>query len=188
MTIDMFKQSRACADPMLVKAMNLAITTGQRRGDILKMKFSDVKDGFLQVIQSKVRDKDRPDAEARASKVRIPLGLHVAALNLTLGSAIANCRDNIISKAMIHHIRHQGRAKPGARIRDKTIEQLFRDARSAAGIAGPNAPTFHEIRSLAARLLEAQGVDVKALLGHKSEQMAALYQDVRGAEGQTIHI
>lgn len=40
-------------------------------------------------------------------------------------------------------------------------------------------PTFHEIRSLAARRY-AEGTDAQALLGHKSPDMTAIYRDTRG--------
>lgn len=182
MTLDIYKAILAKADPVLAKAMNLAIVTGQRRSDIIKLQWSQVRDGHLHVIQSKAIDA------ARASKIRIPLGLHIAALNLTLGSAIAACRDNVVSRYVIHHIRHQGQAKPGNKFRDKTIEQMFRDARDAAGITGENPPTFHEIRSLSARLFKEQGIDVRVLLGHKTEEMVALYQDNRGAEWLTVKL
>lgn len=46
---------------------------------------------------------------------------------------------------------------------------------------GKGAPTFHEIRSLSKRLYDEQGnVDTKALLGHRTEKMGALYADPRG--------
>lgn len=47
---------------------------------------------------------------------------------------------------------------------------------------GKTPPTFHEIRSLASRLYNKQGIDDQALLGHKSGTMTAAYRDVRGAE------
>ncbi len=182
LTLDAYKKILSCADPVLAKAMNLALVTGQRRGDIMKLQWSQVSDGHLHVIQSKAKDAER------ASKIRIPLGLHIAALNLTVGSAIAACKDNVLSKYMLHHVRHQGMAKPGNKFRDKTIEQLFREARDAAGISAENGPTFHEIRSLAARLYKAQGIDVRVLLGHKTDEMVALYQDNRGAEWLTVQL
>lgn len=40
--------------------------------------------------------------------------------------------------------------------------------------------TFHEQRSLAERLHEAQGVDTQKLLGHKSSNQTAHYHDDRG--------
>jgi integrase len=47
---------------------------------------------------------------------------------------------------------------------------------------GKTPPTFHEIRSLASRLYNKQGIDDQALLGHKSGSMTAAYRDVRGTE------
>ena len=49
-------------------------------------------------------------------------------------------------------------------------------------------PTFHEVRSLAARLYAEQGVDAQALLGHESPDMTALYRDVRGSEWIEIRL
>ncbi|ARJ67816.1 hypothetical protein WV31_20265 [Magnetospirillum sp. ME-1] len=48
--------------------------------------------------------------------------------------------------------------------------------------AGKTPPTFHEIRSLAARLYTEQGINAQALLGHKSADMTSIYRDVRGSE------
>ncbi|MCS5969361.1 hypothetical protein LNP26_26135 [Klebsiella variicola subsp. variicola] len=39
--------------PYVQNSMLLAIATGQRRGDLAKMKFSDVWDGYLHVKQLK---------------------------------------------------------------------------------------------------------------------------------------
>ena len=104
----------------------------------------------------------------------------------TLGGVIARCKSNVLSRYLIHHQRHAGRAKPGDKYRDKTIEQLFREARTAAGITGDNPPTFHEIRSLAIRLWDVAGYDAKKMAGHKTDQSSALYKDPRGAEWITI--
>ena len=50
---------------------------------------------------------------------------------------------------------------------------------------GKGAPTFHEIRSLSKRLYDEQGnVDTKALLGHRTEKMGALYADPRHFDAQ----
>ncbi|RKT98633.1 integrase [Burkholderia sp. Nafp2/4-1b] len=44
-----------------------------------------------------------------------------------------------------------------------------------------DAPTFHQIRSLAKRLYDAQGnVDTKALLGHTTDEMSEMYANSRG--------
>ena len=50
------------------------------------------------------------------------------------------------------------------------------------GLSYPMPPSFHEMRSLAARLHSAEGRDAQALLGHKSSKMTDLYRDSRGTE------
>ena len=71
--------------------------------------------------------------------------------------------------------------KVGSKIRETTIAQEFAAIRDEVGISGSNPPTFHEIRSLSTRLYkEKYGEEfAQALLGHKSDKMAALYQDER---------
>lgn len=67
----------------------------------------------------------------------------------------------------------------------QSITGAFAEARDRTGITWPEGktpPTFHEIRSLSARLYDEQGIDAQALLGHKSPDMTAVYRDVRGAE------
>jgi integrase len=50
-------------------------------------------------------------------------------------------------------------------------------------------PTFHEIRSLAARLYEKQGnVNVQVLLGHSDPETTRLYTDSRGTEWADVKI
>jgi integrase len=55
---------------------------------------------------------------------------------------------------------------------------------------GRTAPTFHELRSLAARLYtEQHGPEfAQAILGHKSANMTAMYRDTRGAEWTEIKL
>jgi len=70
--------------------------------------------------------------------------------------------------------------------------RLQKDARRGKdqGRKGPHAPTFHEIRSLAARLYADQyGAEfAQALLGHKSAEMTALYRDSRGKEWMEVRV
>jgi integrase len=81
-----------------------------------------------------------------------------------------------------------GNAPAGSRVHPDRISHAFTEARRLAGIPdvspdGKGAPTFHEIRSLAKRLYDKQGgVDTKALLGHSTDKMGALYGDPRGVE------
>lgn len=97
------------------------------------------------------------------------------------------CRDAVVSKHLVHHSRTVSRATPGMPIMLDTLSSAFSAARcraaKKAGISfGSSPPTFHEMRSLAARLHAAEGRDPQLLLGHKSAAMTALYRDSRGAE------
>lgn len=175
LTLEAFRAIHAKADPTLQRAMELAIMTGMRRVNIVSLQWSQVKDGHLWVEHAK-----------GGLKVRVPTSLYLSAVGWTLGDVIGRCRSSTVSRHLLHHQKGRARAKAGDPIWDKKIEELFREAREAAGITSDNPPTFHEIRSLAARLWKAQGVDVRVLLGHKTEAMSALYQDSRGAEWVTI--
>jgi len=116
--------------------------------------------------------------------VCIPLELRQQTVGWSVGEVIARCRDNVISKHLLHHTTHTGRAKPGNPIRLQSITGAFAEARNLAGITWPEdktPPTFHEIRSLAARLYADQGIDAQALLGHKSADMTGhLLRRARG--------
>ncbi|ALG75178.1 hypothetical protein VY88_27130 [Azospirillum thiophilum] len=159
----------------LARAMELALVTGQRREEIATLGPRDVRDGKLWVIPAKT--------EKHGVRICIPLELRLQAMGWSVGDVIARCRDNVLSKHFIHHATFAGRAKPGDRVRPHTITAWFAEARDKTGRTWDGTPpSFHEIRSLAARLYDAQGINAQALLGHKSPDMTALYRDVRGAE------
>ena len=157
----------------LVHFMELAILTGQRRGDIAKMKYRDIKDDCLNVVQQKNKKTD-----TIGHKVAIPTSLAIAGFSLL--ETVAKTR-NVVSQLLVHHTKQQGRAKVGGKIRETSIALEFAAIRDQLGIGGEHPPTVHEIRSLAARLYaEKYGEEfAQALLGHKSDKMAALYQDER---------
>lgn len=161
--------------PWLKRAMEIALLTGQRRDDIAGMLFRDVVDDHLQVIQSKT-----------GQRLRISTAVRLDCIGLDLGTVIQRCRDNVLSKHLVHHARRVSRAMPGQPIMLDTLSKAFADARDAAmadlGLSYPMPPSFHEMRSLAARLHSAEGRDAQALLGHKSSKMTDLYRDSRGTE------
>lgn len=163
-----------------VHAYELAIVTAQRREDIASMLFSQEKDATLYVIPRKVIK--------HGVKIAIPTSLRLDAMGWSVADVIGRCRDNILSRHMIHHTAHAGMAKPGAKVREHTISQMFAKARDAVQITvpGKTPPSFHEIRSLSLRLYADQGINAQALAGHKSADMTALYRDVRGDEWVTV--
>ncbi|TDX18523.1 phage integrase family protein [Buttiauxella sp. BIGb0552] len=161
----------------LGNAMLLAIVTGQRLGDISRMKFSDVWDDHLHVVQEKT-----------GSKVAIPLSLRCDAIGWKLKDVIARCRDYAVSPYLIHFFRATSQAERGAQVKSNTITMNFSKARDKANIDwGDGTPaTFHEQRSLAERLYKEQGINTRMLLGHKTQQQTDRYHDDRGKDWVTV--
>lgn len=158
-------------------AMLLAVVTGQRIGDISRMKFSDIWDDHLHVLQEKT-----------GSKLAIPLSLRCNAINWTLRDVVARCRDYAVSPYLVHFFRATSQATRGAQVKARTLTMNFSNARDKANIhwkSGTPA-TFHEQRSLAERLYKRQGIDTRSLLGHKSQHQTDQYHDDRGKDWQIV--
>lgn len=176
LTLDQFRAIYAAAaelDPWVQRMMELAIVTGQRRHDLGAMRFSDLQDGYLQVVQSKT-----------GARLRLDLSLRLDVLGWSLADVIRRCRDAVVSPWLLHYARAHVSSKRGARVAIQTMSNVFARARAASGLtwSGP-PPSLHEIRSLSARLYAEQGgVNVQSLLGHKNATMTAIYRDTRGTE------
>jgi integrase len=158
-------------NPWAANALRLALLTGQRLSDLLKIQFKDIKDGYLHVEQGKT-----------GNRVAIPTALRCDAIGMTLDEAISLCRDKVLSPWLIHHTVRTGKAIPGAQINKATASKMFKDCRALAGIITPKDKTpcsFHEQRSLAERLYHDQGINTQALLGHKTAEMTEMYHDER---------
>jgi len=182
LSIEQFFAIRKHAATWVQRAMDLALLTGQRREDICNMKFADSKDGYLFIVQGKSGGEMRLQQD---------LQIRLDALNMTIGDAVQNCRDMIISRHMIHQTSHWGASKPGKQISPNGLSNAFQAAREAAGIVateGRTPPSFHEIRSLSERLYREQyGKEfAQAMLGHKNEKMTNEYDDMRGKGYQVI--
>lgn len=165
--------------PYLQCAMLLAVVTGQRIGDISRMKFSDIWDDMLHV-----------EHEKTGAKVALPLSLRCDALDITLREVVAKCRDAVVSKYLVHFRHSTSQATRGDKVSASSITTTFKKARNRSGLSWPDgkAPTFHEQRSLSERLYEAQGIDTQKLLGHKSPQQTAKYHDDRGKDWMVVAV
>ncbi|WP_234082124.1 phage integrase Arm DNA-binding domain-containing protein [Enterobacter quasiroggenkampii] len=165
--------------PYLQCGMLLALVTGQRLGDICRMKFSDIWDDMLHIEQEKT-----------GSRLAIPLDLKCDALELTLRDVVSKCRDAVISKYLVHFRHSTSQATRGDSVSSSSLTTSFKKARNKCGIEWEKgtAPTFHEQRSLSERLYESQGVDTQKLLGHKSPQQTAKYHDDRGKDWTVIAV
>ncbi|QVN19426.1 tyrosine-type recombinase/integrase [Burkholderia pyrrocinia] len=159
--------------------MLLALVSGQDRATVAGWTRADVRDGHALTTRPKT-----------GVRVLIPLELHLDVLGMSLGDVVARCRTtSVVSSYLIHHLRQHGPAKRGARVKLDTITEAFKKARILAGVIGDDAPTSHEIRSLAKRLYEKQrNVDTKNLLGHTTDESADLYADDRGLEPLKVTI
>lgn len=179
----------------------LAMVTGQRREDIGLFQFQRgkdwnsawlafqlgekhpihpypfVEDDFLWIVQQKT-----------SSLVRIPLSLRLDAIGLSLGDVIERCRSSIASRHLLHHTIPFGNAPVGSQVHIDTISRQFSEARNKSGREwiGRTPPTFHELRSLSERLYRDQGVDTQTLLGHRHARTTEIYDDLRGAEWETV--
>lgn len=176
LSLAQFLAIRERATEFLPRAMNLALVTGQDRSTVAAMRKADVKDGRLICQRSKTERKNAP--------IAIPVALRLDALGLSLDDILKE-RTGIMSPYLVHHTVAYPGTPAGSAVHVDAISSAFTEARKAAGIPdvledGKLAPTFHEIRSLAKRLYDAQGnVDTKILLGHATEQMAELYKKTR---------
>lgn len=185
LTLDDYNKIREIAltlrDKWIVRAMELALVTAQRREDIASMEFrqsgassSWIESDFLCVIQHKTKNR-----------VRIPVDIGVN--GLTIAGVVKSCRDNVVSKWIIHHAKKGNLSSPGDQVWRDTITRRFAEARDLAGVKGQEGkqpPSFHEIRSLAIRLYtESYGDEfAQSIAGHKDAAMTAVYRDVRGSE------
>ena len=183
LTLEAFQAIRAKAPEAaewLEHAMLLALVSGQDRSTVAAMERAHAADGYLTTWRTKTRKTNQP--------VAIPLALRLDAIGLSLAELVAR-KTGVISKYLVHHVSPWGNAPAGSKVHPDRISHAFTEARKQAGIPDDGAPTFHEIRSLAKRLYDAQGnVDTKALLGHATEQAADIYADPRGIEPIRVHI
>lgn len=187
----MLKKSREDKErPWMTNLLELALVSGQRREDLGVMMFEQSKEGFLWVEQSKGQ-------EGNKTHLKIPLSLRLDAIDTSLEDILRRCRDNVVSKYILHYSKRISRAAPGSKIGLTTLSEQFAILRDAVILdgnitvpEGKTPPSLHEVRSLAARLYTEQYSKefAQALLGHKSSSMTDLYRDVRGREWTEIKL
>lgn len=158
--------------PWMQRAMELALVAVQRRSDITAIRFDHVYGEFLHVEQQKT-----------GVRLRLHLGIRLHALDLTIGDVIERCAAGTSGAYLVRHHDSRGKIKAGAPVHPQTLSNRFGEimrkiSPSPAGIA----PSFHEQRSLGARLYRAQGRQPQSLLGHKRSATTEMYLDSRGTE------
>lgn len=156
--------------PLWVRNMLvLALVTGQRRSDLVKMRFADVWDDHLHVEQAKT-----------GTRLALPLALKLNALGVTLAEAIEACKNYPIKSEFML------RKANGGQLADASLSARFEEVRKAVLPSETGIPaSLHECRSLSERLYREQGINTMTLLGHKHQSMTDLYNDDRGlSKGQ----
>lgn len=168
LTLANYKMLLDSSTGWLRSALLLALVTGQRVGDVAKMEYSQVQNGFLSVQQIKT-----------GARIKIPTEIEL--LGYSLAKVIKQSRGIVGAKTIVHQTEKTGRSAPGAALHEMTISRAFtalvRDKLKPDWEGTP--PTFHEIRSLSKTMHTANGVDTLMLLGHGSEKTAAIYADPR---------
>lgn len=149
-------------------AMELTLATGQRRSDVAAMRYDHIRNNYLHVDQGKT-----------GARVAISLDLRLNSLGRSLGDII-ECSRDIDSEYIIHHGKVAQR--PGYSVSRFALTKFFARFRDEALGRQPTPVTFHEQRSLAARLYDAQGLDPQHLLGHRRRATTDTYRDSRGVE------
>lgn len=152
LTLEQFQHATSNTTQKYKNIFLLALLTAQRIGDIVKMRWSDIHNGKLLIEQSKT-----------GAKIAIPITLKLNAVGVSLSDVLENLTNNSETICDIGV----------AALRNRFSTSLPEDE---------SKPTFHEIRSLSARLYEEEksAEFAKKILGHKSMQMTDKYLDDRG--------
>jgi integrase len=152
----------------------LALATGQRRGDLAKMRFDDVVDGCLRIEQQKKAGKPI------GARLAIPLEIKLNATGFSLGEIVDFCRIGSTGDTLL-------RKSNGGSIEVSSLSSRFHEL--ITNVLGEDAysiyewPSLHEVRSLSARTYLLEGMPsstVQTLMGHKNEDMTKIYLDDRG--------
>jgi len=158
LTLDGFNAIKQCAPTWLQNAMDLALLTGQRRGDLVNLQWTDIHDGFIWIQQQKV-DK------WGTGNLKIPMTKNIQAL-------LIKCEN--LSQFVISN-----NEKP---INADYLSKAFLKARNASNYFTEmeNPPSFHEIRALSSFIQKKAGIETsktQVLLGHTSKKMTEHYQE-----------
>lgn len=162
----LFNQVYEKADQPTRDAMDLAWLAGQRPGDSLRFKETDIKEDALWVRQGKTGAKVRIEVTGRLADVINRIKARKATI------------DGVRSLALVVNER-------GLPLSASALDNRFEHARRAAGV-DLNAFQFRDLRAKAGTEKEEQAgmQGAQSLLGHKSASMTAHY--VRNRKGKLV--
>lgn len=142
-----FKAIRQCAKGQLPLIMDVLYYTGQRIGDVLKIKQADISGGEIHIIQQKT-----------GKEIDIEIGPELEA-------AITKARSGPVTGMWLFS--HRGKPLPYS-----TVHSAYQTACKRAGVTGT---TIHDIRAKTITDMTLRGDDPQALAGHTDAKMTADY-------------
>ena len=151
MTDEEFIAIRDKAGDLLKVCMDLSYLTSLRISDILDLKFSDIREDGLYVIQNKTESKQCFEMTEELRNV--------------IDAARSLPRS-------VRNITHLLCTRKGAPYPYADINLMFWKAKREAGIIDVR---FHDIRAKSATDAKAQGLNYQALLGHSTQAMSDKY-------------
>lgn len=169
LTLEQFDAVVDASDPWFKAAAKFALYCDQRRSDVATVLASEWDGKTLTFAQEKtgnvVRIAAGPKlAEAIKDCLAVP-----APKGTKVRTIIRHPTEGSVSADML--------TRAWQRTRDELIEKNNKAWRGLRGKKNePKRPTWHEVRSLGAHLAERAKKDAKALAGHATEQMGAMYQ------------
>jgi integrase len=146
-----------CAHPTVQDAMDVALCTGQRPADVLKIVVSDIFDGTLSIVQNKTGKKLRITIEGE--------------LSLVIERIISKPRD-AVNPALLQD-------PSGQRLTYFALRSRFDKAREKSGVSFQ----FRDLRAKAATDTEDLA-HAQRLLGHKNRTTTEIY--TRGRLGDVV--
>ncbi len=167
LTLQAFRAIWAAADTHQRNAFDLALHTLQARRTLVNIRRADISNEVLRVSRSKT-----------GVKIKIHIGRSLATI-------IDRCLEgDLISPWLLHQPMNANKNRIAQKLAPETLSRWFMRVRDRTKLYDhlqpSERPTFHEIRSLGAHLMEQTGYDkvvIQALLGHKQARMTELYLD-----------
>lgn len=165
----LYEYAKLNAQPWVVTMLLLAVTTGQRRSDLMGMKYSDIVDGHLLITQQKT-----------GTRISIPTKIRLNAIGVSLEEVIE--KSKLDSRQGAYILRKNNGDSPCPASLSASFEKLV-DA-----VLISNSVSLHDCRSLSERLYREQGLNTRLLLGHMSQRMTDMYNDDRGLNKETYTV
>lgn len=177
LTVDMFWAIHEQAPTWLQNAMELSLVTLQARHEIVNIKYTHYRNDWLFVIRKKVA------GDSDFGFIRIKCTTQIA-------NIIKRSKNNIVCPYIIHRkpkgpLSKKVKSKTHwASVKPEYLTRAFKKARENTELFNDwkpeEMPTFHEIRSLGARIYREQGYTkqyIQSLLTHSDQKTTQIYLD-----------